>query len=154
MRFALYTLQAQLCFKQFLPLWNVWYWTTHFVKRNIYLSVCLCIHRHWHLVTISCYLLDRHFRIVTYLENLRSVIWEYPDTCHSVGMFLDPYIIVACLIILCKHTTSFNLTIYLSDRITLSSSFHKSMRTWGVTQKLKLWPVRSIAVIKQNNSRV
>lgn len=40
-----------------------------------------------------------------------------------------------------------------SDRVTLSSSFHKCMRSWGVTHKPKSWLVRSLAVIKQDSSR-
>lgn len=119
------------------------------------ISTCFHIHVCWHLVTISCYLLNRDFRTVTCLENIRlTIIWEYPDTCHSAGVYIYPYIIVACLAIVCKHTTSFTLTKYLLWQRTLFSSFHKGMRTWAVTQQLKSRLVRSIAVINQDSSRV
>lgn len=119
-------------------------------KKEIY--ICFPIRVCWHLVTVSCCLLDRDFRTVTCLKNTRLTnIWEYPDTCHSGGVFRYPYIIVACLIIVGKHSTIFTLT--CSDRVTPLSSFLKSLRAWGVTHKLKSWLVRGIAVVEQDSSR-
>lgn len=52
-------------------------------------------------------------------RNVRlTITWEYTDTWQNVCMYIYPYIIVACLIIFCKHASSLNLIIYLSDRVT------------------------------------
>lgn len=94
-------------------------------KKEIY--ICFPIRVCWHLVTVSCCLLDRDFRTVTCLKNTRlTIIWEYPDTCHSVGVFRYPYIIVACLIIVGKHSTSFTL-----PALTDWHCCPRSSKAWG-----------------------
>lgn len=94
------------------------------------ISICFHLHVCWHLVTVSCYLLDRDFRTVTCLENIRlTIIWEYPDTCHSIGVFIYPYTTVASLSLDASTPSVFPSPNTCSDRATLSSSFHKRMRT-------------------------